>query len=102
MWGMRATTAAPVRFQWPPDSLHDALEISPPMLSTGTRSFTGERSVVFGNQASMDAGLEYRSLVESAMATLEWRRSQPQERRAEPRGWIPDDTEREAVARLRS
>jgi len=102
MWGIRATTAAPVKFWWPDDALLDSMEISPPMLSTGTDNFSGEGSVVFGNQASMGAGLDYRPLADSAMSTLEWWRDQPAERRANPRGWITADKEAEAIGRLRS
>lgn len=101
MWGLRATTAAPVRFHWPDDALLDSMEISPPMLSTGSRNLTGTGSVVFGNAASMRAGLDYRPLSESALATLEWWRSQPVERRAEPRGWISTDKETAAIAKLK-
>ena len=99
MWGMRATTAAPVQFWWPDDALLDELEISPPMLSTGSRNLTGEGSIVFDNTASMQAGLDYRPLADSALATLEWWRLEPAERRAEPRGWISADKERAAIAK---
>ncbi len=102
MWGLRATTAAPVKFWWPDDALLDALEISPPMLSTATQNLTGTGSVVFENTASMRAGLDYRPLADSALATLQWWRSEPAERRAEPRGWIPADKEAEAISRIRS
>ncbi len=101
MWGLRATTAVPVRFWWPDDALLNELEISPPMLSPGTDNFSGEDSVVFGNEASMGAGLDYRPLADSAMGTLEWWRSEPSERRAEPRGWISADKESAAIARLK-
>ncbi len=101
MWGIRATTSAPVRFWWPDDALLDGLEISPPMLSTGSRDLTGEGSVVFANEASMKAGLGYRSLVDSVEGTLEWWRAQPAERRAKPRGWITGDKEAAAIARLK-
>jgi len=101
MWGIRATTSAPVRFWWPDDALLDELEISPPMLSTGSKDLTGEGSVVFANAASMDAGLDYRSLADSVEGTLEWWRAQPEERRAEPRSWIAADKEAAAIARLK-
>ncbi len=101
MWGIRATTSAPVRFWWPDDALLESLEISPPMLSTGSRDLTGEGSVVFVNTASMAAGLDYRSLADSVDGTLEWWRAQPEERRAEHRSWIPADKEAAAIARLK-
>jgi 2'-hydroxyisoflavone reductase len=101
MWGLRATTAAPVTFWWPDGALLDELEISPPMLSTSTRDLTGNESVVFDNEKSMRIGLEYRPLVDTVSATLTWWRSQSPERRADPRGWISADAERAAIARLR-
>ena len=57
--------------------------------------------VVFSNQHSMRAGLDYRSLADSVHGTLEWWRAQSAERRADPRGWITPEKEREAIARLR-
>jgi len=101
MWGIRATTSAPVRFWWPDDALLDELEISPPMLSTGSRDLTGDGSVVFANAASIAAGLGYRPLADSVVGTLEWWRAQPTERRAEPRRWIPAEKEAAAIARLK-
>ena len=98
MWGIRATTDAPVRFWWPDEALLEELEIAPPMLDWNPRD--DDRSVVFANAASMRAGLNYRSLADSVTGTLEWWNAQPAERRAEPRRWIPADKEREAIARL--
>lgn len=101
MWGIRATTNAPVRFWWPEQALLDELEISPPMLDWNARGDEGGDPVVFSNEASMRAGLDYRSLAESVEGTLEWWRAQTDERRANPRGWISREKEREAIARLR-
>ena len=99
LWGIRATTDAPVRFWWPDQALLDELEIAPPMLDWNPRD--DGQSIVFENTASMRVGLNYRSLADSAAGTLEWWNAQPAERRAEPRGWIPADKERQAIARLR-
>jgi 2'-hydroxyisoflavone reductase len=101
MWGLRATTAAPVRFWWPSGELLDELEISPPMLPTPTSGFSGGGSTVFDNLRSLAEGLTYRPLADTAAATLEWWRAQPPERRSDPRGWIPDEKERAAIAKLR-
>jgi 2'-hydroxyisoflavone reductase len=101
MWGIRATTAVPVRFWWPEDDLLEELEIMPPMLSPGTSNFSGDESVVFENGASLRAGLDYRPLADSTTATLKWWRDQPAERRANPRGWIAADKEKETIARIR-
>ena len=101
MWGLRATTAAPVRFFWPDDELLTSLEISPPMLPAESSNVTGKGSTVYANEASMAAGLTYRPLADSAIATLEWWHAQPVERRAEPRRWIAEDAERAAIAKLK-
>jgi 2'-hydroxyisoflavone reductase len=95
MWGIRATTAAPVTFWWPSDALLEELEISPPMLGTGDDAYLAD------NQASNAAGIVYRPLTDTVAATLEWWRAQDAERRAKPRGWISEDLERKAIARLR-
>ena len=96
MWGIRATTSAPVRFHWPSDELLDELEIVPPMLGTGGPPLH------FDNAASMAAGLTYRALSESALDTLAWWRSLPAERQAKPRRWITPEQEQEAIRRIAS
>jgi 2'-hydroxyisoflavone reductase len=46
------------------------------------------------------AGLRYRPLAETAAATLEWWRSQGEERRAKPQGWPTEAQEKEALRLL--
>jgi 2'-hydroxyisoflavone reductase len=101
MWGIRGTTNAPVRFWWPDQALLEELEISPPMLDWNVRSDEAGEPVVFANTASMRAGLDYRSLADSVDGTLEWWYAQSEERRADPRGWIPKEKEQQAIARIR-
>lgn len=95
MWGLRAQTAEPVRFHWPEDELLEELDISLPMMARG-------QSLHFENSASMAAGLRYRSLTDTAAGTLEWWRSQPAERQANPRRWPSAEQEAEAIARIRA
>jgi hypothetical protein len=59
-------------------------------------------SPVFDNVASLEAGLVYRPLADTAMATLEWWQAQPEERRARPRGWPGAEQERAVITRIRA
>ncbi len=94
MWGLRAITSEPVRFHWPADELVEALEISQPMMGR-------DGSYHFENAASMDAGMHYRSLADTANGTLEWWHAQSEERRANPRGWPTAEEEASAIERIR-
>jgi 2'-hydroxyisoflavone reductase len=94
LWGLRALTAEPVNFFWPDPELLAELDISMPMMSSQ------RGSTHFNNSASMQAGMHYRSLADTAMGTLEWWQSQSAERRANARRWPSADQEREAIDRL--
>ena len=93
MWGLRAMTAEPVVFHWPSDELVEKLQISQPMMAR-------EGSWHFVNTASMQAGLHYRSLADTAAATLEWWHAQPEERRNNPRRWPGPEEEKAAISEL--
>ena len=93
MWGLRAMTAAPVTFYWPDQALLDELGIEMPMMGPGSEHFV--------NTASMEAGLAYRSLADTAMDTLEWWQSQDAERRSNPRRWPSPEQEAVAINRLK-
>lgn len=95
MWGLRALTAEPVNFYWPDPALLSELDIGMPMMSTE------RESVHFVNTNSMEAGLFYRSLADTATATLEWWQSQPAERRANARRWPSAEAEKTAIAALK-
>jgi 2'-hydroxyisoflavone reductase len=51
--------------------------------------------------AAEAAGLSIRPLIDTGRATLEWWRSLPAERRANPAGWPTPEQERRALERLR-
>lgn len=95
MWGLRAQTAEAVRFHWPSDELLEELGIDLPMMARG-------QSLYFDNTASRAAGLHYRSLTDTAEGTLQWWRSQPAERQANPRRWPGAELEAEAISRIRA
>jgi 2'-hydroxyisoflavone reductase len=93
MWGLRAMTEAPVTFYWPDQALLDELGIDMPMMPPGNEYFV--------NTASMEAGLVYRSLADTAMGTLEWWQAQDAERRSNPRRWPSSEQETAAIIRLK-
>lgn len=95
MWGLRAQTAAPVTFYWPEDELLESLDLNLPMMSR-------EPSLYFENQASMKAGLNYRSLTDTARDTLAWWNEQPEERRSNPRRWPDEGKVQQAIEAIRS
>ena len=93
MWGLRALTAEPVTFHWPADELLDELDINQPMMGR-------EDSYHFANEASVNAGLRYRSLADTAVDTLSWWKSLPGDRRENPRRWPTAEQERAAIQRI--
>jgi len=93
MWGLRALTAGTVNFFWPGPELLEELGIYMPMMS-GDNAY-------FENSASMDAGLHYRSLADTATGTLEWWQSQTDERRAKARRWPSAEKIDTAITRLK-
>lgn len=95
MWGLRATSAAPVNFFWPDDALMEELGISAPMLDWR------RQSLHFDSAAAVAAGLPMRSLADTARDTLAWWKIQSEARRADPRGWIDPELEKKAIARLK-
>ena len=96
MWGLRAQTSAPVSLYWPDDELLAELELNLPMMEPG------EESLYFANTASMGAGLNYRSLTETASGLLGWWHSLPAERRDNPRRWPDAEKVRAAIERIKA
>jgi 2'-hydroxyisoflavone reductase len=94
MWGLRAMTAAPVTFYWPDQALLEELGIEMPMMTAGSEHFV--------NTASMEAGLAYRSLADTATGILEWWEAQDAGRRSNPRRWPGPAQEAAAISRLKS
>jgi 2'-hydroxyisoflavone reductase len=94
MWGLRGATAEAVNFYWPSEALLQELGISQPLMS-------GDDSYHFANEASISAGLTYRPLADTALATYTWWQSLPEERRNNPRRWPTAEQEAKAIARLK-
>jgi len=95
MWGLRGATAAPVTFYWPSAELLSQLGIDQPMMA-------GDDSYHFANEASIEAGLNYRSIADTALATMAWWQSLTEERRGNPRRWPTAEQEASAIQRLKS
>lgn len=85
----------PAKFHWATADVLKELEIELPLVSPGRPSRH------FANAAGQKAGLVYRPLPDTAQATLDWWRAQPETRRAQPEGWPPRDKELQAIARLK-
>lgn len=95
VWGIRAITTAPVKFYWPDDDLLEELEITQPLMG---RTSTAQ----FVNSASLNAGMQYRSLADSALGTLEWWNAQSEERRTNARRWPSAAQQQAAIERLKT
>ena len=95
VWGVRATSAADVTFHWPTAAQAEELDMPSPMLDWGTASS------VYPGTASLAAGMSYRSLMDSALGTLDWWLGQPAERRAKARRWPTEQQEMGALAKLK-
>jgi 2'-hydroxyisoflavone reductase len=95
MWGLRGATAEPVNFYWPTEALLKELGIDQPMMS-------GDDSYHFVNEASIAAGLSYRSIADTSLATLAWWQGLPEDRRSSPRRWPTAEQESSAIARLKT
>jgi 2'-hydroxyisoflavone reductase len=94
MYGMRAFTASPVRLFWPDRELLQSMNFNSPWVWQGATSRHIDAA------ASVAAGLTYRSLAETVGDTHEWWQSQPDERRANARGWPTAEQERAVLERL--
>lgn len=95
LWAIRGTTSEPVRFHWATPELVEEMELSMPMMDWG-----GRGPVSFRNEASIAAGMSYRSIAETAVDTHAWWTAQPAERRDNPRRWMTPEQEKAALARL--
>lgn len=94
MWGLAAITDKPVEFFWPDVSLLKELDFNTPMMGR-------DNSVYFPNAASIDAGLQYRSLADTAKGTLKWWYEQSPERRQNARNWSSPELEQAAIMRIK-
>jgi len=85
---------APVRVHWPTAALLEEMKIELPLVSSS------RRPRYFEGGTARAEGLRHRPLAETAVATLDWWRAQPEDRRARAEGWPTPDQERALLARL--
>ena len=94
MWGLRAITDQPVTFFWPTDDFLEQEKVRFSFCSV-------YKELSFGNRASMEAGLVYRSLADTAKSTQQWWEAQTAERRSNPRAWLDLEKEASLIAKLK-
>ncbi len=95
LWGLKAMTAKPTHFFWPSQDFVREEKV-------GLGFMVPYKDLSFANQASMEAGLSYRSLADTAQATLAWWQEQTQERRDNARNWLDPEKEAALIKKLES
>jgi 2'-hydroxyisoflavone reductase len=101
---LRPLSDTPVRFVRPPAALIEEVKVDFPLVSpspTGRELFAHPRTIFDGSLA-LQRGLAYRSLADTASATLTWWRAQSDERRAAARNWPTAEQEQAILARMPS
>ncbi|HET7202007.1 MAG TPA: NAD-dependent epimerase/dehydratase family protein [Steroidobacteraceae bacterium] len=93
---LAAASSRPVEWRWATHEVLQRTGIALPLVRPAGRG----ASLHFDGTRAHAAGLRYRPLADTAAATLEWWRSQPAERRANPEDWPSEAQEREALRLL--
>lgn len=88
----------PTDIRWATDEVMSKTGIKLPLVRPPF--FNTADSLHFDSTVAHSAGLQFRSLVDTASATSTWWRAQPEERRANPRGWPTEAQEKEALQLL--
>ena len=94
--GLAALASQPVDWRWATEEVLQRTGIALPLVRPAGRG----ASPHFDGERAHAAGLRYRPLADTAAATLEWWRSQPAERRANPEDWPSEAQERDALRLL--
>jgi 2'-hydroxyisoflavone reductase len=96
--GFRPLSERPVRFVRPPAAILEELKLDFPLVSPTIAGghLTNERTTFDGGRA-LQAGLSYRPLSQTGLATLEWWRAQTPERRAAAAKYWPTTEQEKAV-----
>ena len=94
----RPLSERPVRFVRPPAAVLQELKLDFPLVAPTIAGghLTNERTMFDGRRA-LEAGLSYRPLSETGLATLEWWRAQTPERRAAAAKYWPTTEQEKAV-----
>jgi 2'-hydroxyisoflavone reductase len=96
--GLRLLSERPVRFVRPPAAVLEELKLDFPLVSpTIAGGHVANERMTFDGRAALQAGLSYRPLSETGLATLEWWRAQTPERRAAAAKYWPTTEQEKAV-----
>jgi 2'-hydroxyisoflavone reductase len=96
MWGLRAQSKNAAEFTWVSAEQLEEAGFNTPMMRDGSDP------IHFENSASVKAGLQYRSLADSARDTVAWWYAQDEARRENPRRWPSAEQEAALIADLRN
>ena len=96
--GFRPLSERPARFVRPPAAIIEELKLDFPLVAPTIAGghVTNER-MTFDGRRALQAGLKYRPLSETGLATLEWWRAQTPERRAAAAKFWPTTEQEKAV-----
>ena len=96
--GFRPLSERPVRFVRPPAAIIEELKLDFPLVSpTIAGGHLANEGTTFDGRRALQAGLKYRPLSETGLATLEWWRAQTPERRAAAAKYWPTTGQEKAV-----
>ncbi len=95
---LRPLSERPVRFVRPPAAILEELKLDFPLVAPTIAGghLTSER-MMFDGRRALQAGLEYRPLSATGLATLEWWRQQTPERRAAAEKYWPTKEQEKSV-----
>ncbi|UCF19766.1 MAG: NAD-dependent epimerase/dehydratase family protein [Gemmatimonadota bacterium] len=100
LYGIRATTNVEIGFTWVAADFLAEQNVRPwsdlPAWLPPTEEYVGYGSI--SRDKAIAAGLTFRPLATTALETLDWWRSLPEERRASPRAGLPPEREAEVLA----
>lgn len=98
--GIRATVSNEISFTWVPADFLAEHEVQPWRHMTVWIPPEGEYAGFATNsiERALDAGLTFRPLADTAVATIEYWNSLPADRRAEPRAGCPPELEEKVLA----
>jgi 2'-hydroxyisoflavone reductase len=96
--GFRPLSERPVRFVRPPAAILEELKLDFPLVApTIAGGHVANERTTYDGKRALHAGLKYRPLSETGLATLEWWRAQTPERRAAAAKYWPTTEQEKAV-----
>ena len=96
LYGIRAVTSSPVRFTWVDNAFLLENEVQP---WSHMPAWIPDDPLGFVRiDRAVEAGLTFRPLADTALDTIEWHRTRPEERRAQLRAGLTPEREAELLA----